>query len=667
MSPEDRSRILAGLEAFAESQPGLDPRSERQALLAQVQLQPEVEASGIAKDGSVWGRFADGRWMVFPVPMEPLETTALGEPPKLLQLASSEAAKALQAMRPLSSLGAAHGRARVSADAVGGGLPESKTAMLLTALDPAVYGNEEDTIKRMLEDGGYQVISDEMTIDWLKAVRDVGVLSLDTHGGLAGNRRPEEPGATPSLAGGEGGSAVYALGTATLYTEENDRLFQTDLDLARLVYVFVDEAWRYGITGNFVRSYMTLSKGSFVYLGACSSYDADMLESFRQVGASVLAGWTYPVKAVHHAAAAKTIFDLLLGNGGFVTESKPLNRPFDYIASWEYLQRNGLDHSFTKARGDPNADWTGETPEPSGGNQQWINSYLRYEQLNPGFRLLAPSIRNLEVQEEDRTLIVNGIFGPDPGAENRLVTIDGTQVFPASDGWTPEKITLDLPKAEKAGGAGDVVVEVRGHKSNAVPLTLWRTQLRYEARLYPPNLQQAITYNVLLRADIHPYREKPGQELIDPDVPLTAYAPDSSGTWAWSGSGVMDDLTWTCNGSGTLPMMDAEEDQEDFLNGGFHMTAQDQALVLKTDAYITSEGSWCEMSATGVSEHLPFPISTFLDPMWSPLEIQLDEGYQGEAGERNGNTINGEATEFFGMLEWDAVQPEHLPTDATRA
>jgi hypothetical protein len=247
------------------------------------------------------------------------------------------------------------------------------------------------------------------------------------------------------------------------------------------------------------------------------------------------------------------------------------------------------------------------------------------------------------------------------------VIVDGTKVDVKDGGWSPDQVTVKLRGAEEAGGAGDVIVEVHGHKSNAAPLTLWRTQLRYEARLYPPDLRQAITYNVLLRADVHPYREKPGQELIDPDVPLTAYAPDSSGTWTWTGSGLMDDLTWTCSGSGTLPMMDAEQDQEDFLNGGFRITAREGKLILKTDAYITSEGSWCEMSAAGVVEHMPFPISTFLDPMWSPLEIQLDEGYQGEPGERSGNTISGDPTEFFGKLEWDALVPEHLPTAATRA
>jgi hypothetical protein len=365
VSSEARSRVLAELKTFAESQPGLDSRGERRALLAQVRLQPEIEASGIARDGSVWGRFADGRWMIFPVPVEPLETSDLVEPPSLLQLASSGAGKVLQAIRPMSNPWTSHGEAGGSANAPQGGLPESKTAMLLTALDPRRYGSEENTIKRMLEEGGYEVDLDEMTVDWLKAVRGVGVLYLDTHGGMGVDKPPENPAWTPRPGGEEGQNRVYALGTATLYTEESDRLFETDLDLGRLVYFYADRAWRYGVTGNFVRAYMTLSQGSFVYLGACSSYDADMLESFAQAGASVLAGWTYPVLAVSDVEAAESLFDLLLGNGQVVTESKPLNRPFDYMASWEYLRRNGLDNSLTEAGGIPTRTGQGKGRHPS--------------------------------------------------------------------------------------------------------------------------------------------------------------------------------------------------------------------------------------------------------------------------------------------------------------
>jgi hypothetical protein len=62
---EQRTKALDDLASFHESLPGEDPEADRQALVDYMTSRPEFEAAGIVDGGSVWGRFADGRLVIF--------------------------------------------------------------------------------------------------------------------------------------------------------------------------------------------------------------------------------------------------------------------------------------------------------------------------------------------------------------------------------------------------------------------------------------------------------------------------------------------------------------------------------------------------------------------------------------------------------------------------
>jgi len=651
VSKEERTAALADAAQFRLSLPGVDLEADKVALADHIGSLAGIEAAGVADDGSVWGRFRDGRLLIFMYDPEPDTAPAGGS-----SMLASPDFTYLAEYSPQASSGGANQDSRVVAQVMDTGtigqptgpavgLPESRNAYVEWSFsaNKRPTGLEAVRVARWLRGKGYEVRPSEPTVEGLRQIVDAGVFVLNTHGGKGESAKI-----------GPDGHAlwIYSLMTTSPYTMAHDDDYGEDLDTGRLVYAALgtldDPDWYYAITGDFVRHYMSFSSSSFAFISACGSYNDDMRSAFIRPtgGAAAYGGWTLPVRSTCAAKAEGALFNLLLGVNEEVSAKPPIH-PFDVSSAVEYLAEKRLD----------------QCPDPRG--TAWLKVDVS-SSANVRFGLLAPSIRNLKVDEEEKVLILKGIFGPDPGSENRSVTIGGVAVDKVKT-WEWNEIHVTLPAADKPGGSGDVVVTIREHKSNAVPLTLWRAQLRYEAVIYPPDLQQAITYDVLFRGDVHPYRDKPGQEPIEPDVPLTPYAPGSSGLWTWSGSGVMeDDLTWTCNGSGTLPMMHTDEDQEDFLNGGFSITAQDRMLVLKTDAYITSQGSWCEMSASGVpSQQLPLPLSTFLDPMWMPLEIQLDEQYRGEPGERSGNTINGEPIAVSGKLEWDAVLPDNPPTEDT--
>lgn len=582
ISSEARGAVLDDLKAFADSQPGADPAAERQALLERLRSRPELTDSGVAVDGSVWGRFTDGIWLMFPTTMTPPDEGASQQsgdlPASLTGVPKADASPVGHAWRS---------EGLVQAPTVGDGaaaIPESKEAMLLTALDPRRWGSEEGTLKAMLDQSGYHAMSDEMTVDRLKAVRDVGVLYIHGHGGLGGDWSLSDEGP------GEGapGDYIFAIGTSTPYTKGGS--YAEDLNLGRLAILYSREntEYRLGFTGAFVAHYMSLSQGSFVYLGSCSGSNLDIQEGFREAGASVMAAWTYPVAATNNARAVETTFDLLLGNGKVVNDVKPLNRPFEYGKASQYLAQHRLDQSRTKVKDDPNADWTGETPEPTEESPGEVISMLRFTPLNPGFQLLSPSIRTMDVILEDQkeTLVLHGIFGEDPGTENRKTTIGGQTVEPSN--WaSAEEIHVPLRDADKEGGSGDVVVEVYGHKSNAVPLTLWHGELRYKVEnlMGLPGVgetQETITFDVYIRADVHAYRNEPSLNSISPQDVQYVFSEPSKATTAFQGA---EDIGCTFSVSGEAEMRlwqpERGEEPEVSFNGYGAVNAGDHTMTLR--------------------------------------------------------------------------------------
>ena len=112
----------------------------------------------------------------------------------------------------------------------------------------------------------------------------------------------------------------------------------------------------------------------------------------------------------------------------------------------------------------------------------------------------------MQVNEDKEKLTLIGEFG----AEQPKVTVGGTALAPKT--WSAEKIVAPLPQ-KGPGSSGDVVVEVRGVKSNARQLTEWSMPLKYVWINAGGKTGWKVegSGTIRLRADVGGYRVVPGE------------------------------------------------------------------------------------------------------------------------------------------------------------
>ncbi len=649
ITDEQRASVLADLAEFHASLPGEKGEQDREALVKHLDTRSEFEAAGLAEDGSVWGRFRDGRLVIFfPDNLPPAGAPESGSPSPAGAPASTRPppSRDVSVERELSGPSRALNAAfHPSLDPPSlaqdsrGELPESSVVFVLSALDPSKHAPEEHSIAEWLRSKKYSATTFEPSVDALKAVRGAGVLYFETHGGMGTIGRPGDE---------DGGfDIMYALWTTTPQSKDNDRKYADDLASRKLVYGFSndDTVFHYSITSSFVRSYMSFSEDSFVYIGGCGGFNSDMRSSFGGAGAAVYAGWTTVVNSTCAASTASALFDMLLGTNDYLLLEPP-QRPFDYGRIWAYLREQGQDKC---------------------ANRQGGVSQLMFEALGDNFAILVPTIRTMEVDEVEETLTLYGLFGSDEGK----VTIGDGSV--SVKNWQSEEIVVELPPIDQPNGAGDVVVSVRDHESNAAPLTRWKGQFRYIVTLryvgMNGNPEQKGTFDLQFRADVHPYREKPGGSLTYPEVWVRT-ARDSSGQWTHSGSASNPDVAVTHSGSGSFnwydPRQSPAEQNPYFTFYGTIYT--DEKRIEATLSALEPRGTktWrtSKSSTQGEGNWL------LLDVLTDDLKLEGDDGFNFSGDQRTGITIHGidmSMNVANGILEWDSLKAEFAPDENTYA
>jgi len=397
--------------------------------------------------------------------------------------------------------------------AVRSGVPRGKTAILMRAMGTG-WTDIRGDLKAMLTKAGYNVSLRDGSIENIRSLPRADVLYLDTHGDYSD--------------GDIAGATIASAWTTTPVTSANDATYAGELagganaSLVRWSAKGHKDAtgkWviekRYAITAEFIRKNgIAFKANSLVYMDCCYLDAAPFRSACLDAGASLYVGWTAPVGGTTSARAARFVFDRLTGaNSSATTKEDPLQRPFDYLAVWNDLEGRGWNTSgtalinFTPGKGD-------------GG-------------------MLAPSIHHVEIGEATElsvgisTMEIKGLFGRDPGATKRKVTVGGTMV-PAYR-WQGDSISCTIPRFG-AGSVGDVVVQVGEHKSNAVPLTEWQVPFTYTHTSFG-NLKDVLHLNIHFRADVHSYRNKPGKPPIEPKAVKFLSMVDSDGNWKSTGSG----------------------------------------------------------------------------------------------------------------------------------
>ncbi len=549
ITDQQREVALQAIDAKFQTLEALPRDEQNQQMAAFMAGRPEFEESGFSDTSCAWGRFKDGRLVIIinNCEPEPVGTTSvpLARPS---QVAPSDVPRnKIVTNRELEPAGAVSiPVVRPSQAVPRSDMPANKKCVVCysfgTAFVPPLIQPIETayTINSLLAQRNYDSAGAmPATVEVLKYyLKDVGVFYFEGHGGSGRDRA---------------GNPVFGVWTATLVSVADDIKYKDDLDNHRLVYMhalqnlvdhtWVDE-WHYGITSAFVSEYMSFSRNSLVFINSCHSRGADASDfqnACHTQGACLYAGWTQLVVVADAFKAAPFLFDRLLGTNAVDPKENPPQRPFDYVSVWEDMKNRGLD-----------------TSTPAGSSAAKLEYYRDPD--NGDFGLLAPSIRFVAVDEENQELHLGGMFGHEQSKAK--VKVGGQQLQITQ--WQPGETVPDwdwmnckLP-CSGPGSAGDVVVEVDGHESNAKQLSDYRGTFTLKGGPGLGTVKAWATANVHLRSALQECRPQSGQPPLRSDVSLIKIVRDSTGSYGISGSYTNDYgggrwTTYTYSGSGTLP------------------------------------------------------------------------------------------------------------------
>ena len=442
------------MEAFASQLQQWDGESAdtiAARALAYLQALPSVVQAGITDSTTVWANFANGFDLVVP---NNRRLSSQGD--TLVDQSSLGPPRNTGTPRRITIPSGRRAPSALSVPTSARELPEVATFRAINAIGTC-HINPLPGIRSLLKDGNYTEDSPGPgTVSRLKTVSGDGVFYLNSHGGPGFDRNSQ-----PYY-------AVWTEDPFTVTTLGNYRGMVDRHELVGMVETSNDaqgncaKVLHYGFTGQFVRKYMSFPKNALVVIDACSSVtgpSADLRDAFKFKGASVFVGWSRSVDAAFAYAAMKYLIDRLLGINKISPES-PKQRAFNIDDVREDMATN------RHLVNDPQA-----------------HAILTVSKLKDDFGLLSPSIQflSIELEDEESVLVIAGLFGTDPGADKRRVTING-EPLDVKD-WQPTLIRCHLPETG-SNASGTVVVEVgegaNPRRSNPVNLTEWEGRLVYE-------------------------------------------------------------------------------------------------------------------------------------------------------------------------------------------
>jgi hypothetical protein len=654
IADEQRLATLTELTSFLNELPAEDEGLDNESMAAHLTGLPEFRAAGVSEDGTVWGEFTDGRlFMIFNNRPAEFDAAASGLP------ASPSGEELSLASQPRGEEAGKKGLARPGsssrlalaplAQGVSGGLPENDAVRLLWAMGTLYQEfDPREEFESWFRDSKYAPIRAEATVEGLKQVSGDGVFYFGSHGGTTQNIDGDE---------------VAALWTLTPVDGFNETLLRNDISTGRVVYAAAPHdknpafragidppgkeklyAVHYAITSEFIEEYMSFGPNSLVVMDSCSSDESTLRQAFVDKGASVYAGWTTTVGSGYAERATKFLFDRLLGTNMEGERLFPKQRPFDYRAVVENMGEEGI------------------LPACTSGGCPAGTTTLNFTSGKGDFELLMPSIAYMEVEEASNELFIYGMFGSEEGR----VTIESNEVQVKN--WTPETVSVEL-KDEGAGSAGTVVVEVREHKSNGVPLTEWRGEMSYsfQADALSPNLKVASTMQIHLRADVHAYRDRPGHDPIERTVTFTL-AGDSEGRFTASGTADLEGTKMTLSGEGDLPVEENQPDHElahFLINGkllpqGILEGKPPQIVETDIHLHLASDNKLLTITLPGMGERESGFALNPTDVLFDQ-SFELDENFNIVAGNRVATGIGGAVGLGSGTLDWGELTAFHAP------
>jgi len=604
-----RAAALDAVNARFSALHRADGTVDTASLSAYISSRPEFASAGVTSGGLVFGFFKDGRVLAVFTNLKPdptLQEVAPPIPPGAKNRETTGDVPPLEQMRVVQNLGAG-------------------------------FSNPTSDIVSWTAAKGYSSVPDSMDVEEMKSWSGDGVVFINTHGGKFPFKSQNDLHA--------------ALLTATPHTIGGDAKYKADLTpdpttgVPLLGYGTADfsvdaqghatSATNYMVFGGWIQKYLHFASDSLVLVQACDGAGtSDLVNGFFAAGAGVYAGWSDTIDTNDGGKATRYAFDRMLGANQYKPESPP-QRPFEYPAVKTDMAKKGLDHS--KGTADDN------------GTQTSFNAEFTF-QANPRgtvFTLLAPTIRYLSVDEQKNELTLTGLFGTDQDAAQ--ITVGGTQV--AIKQWGFDSIVADLPPDL----AGDVVITVHDHQSNAVPLTQWVGDVNFTETDNAFTVE--IDTHVEFRADLHGHRDDPA---TDPILGISLFQAEqqvTTNTYAGSGTYCGPGGCGSMQGNGNLSMQFVGVGAPTFSGDGFFFngTADSQKMMLGVD-YQARESNEITIDAAGQSVAFPFylvPAMFFLPDPPPPdasltWNLPMDDGFNPGSGQQQ--VTEGDATL---TLQWN--------------
>jgi hypothetical protein len=512
MTYDERNAAISMVDVFAAANRTTDLDADNAALVTYILTQPEFADAGVSPDRTVWARFKDGRPVVW-LTAARIGLSAPGFPANSMSPGAERALSLRAAEMPQGDKAVL-----IDMDGLGRGAPAVVAGWLSTA--------------------GYSPVQSGGSLnDLMTKIKDVAVLHFSTHG---------------VFATGQDGKRTYTLASAERFGDQSIATSSEDLlreemynegVLSRAEYERPDGTivHYWAVTEKFVTTYWTFTPDSLIVIDACSLFDkstparAAVGASFRAAltavsgGKTTIVGWDNVVAADFAANTVKLFFDRVLG-ANTVNPENPPQRPFSYADVYDWMVSKGKVTDVTT----PNAKLTLEpNGTPSG---QLVPSIQRMTVYTPAAGAQYAGEWILEL---------SGDFGPDQDT----VSVNGSQLNIHT--WSEHSIIAQLPASmDSPGSSGDTIVEVRGHKSNAVPLTQWTgtvSQTQADTDI-GSGAQVSISCPVRATSDVHYYRTAPGGTLsILSDM---VFEVPGACTYTLSGSWSSGDIQYDLVGSG---------------------------------------------------------------------------------------------------------------------
>jgi hypothetical protein len=553
MSDTLRVAVLQAVKQVFSSLAHLPVDSFNTHMLTYLQGRTEFVDAGISVSaGNVWARFSDGVLLFVTNSFGNSRDTLPGDALPLDTILPIEAA------RQSHEEGRHRDYTTSAAMGTGDDLPKSVGYRLISPLGSAypAVATTRNRLKSWLNSAHYIEASPLASVYEMRKVGGDGLFCYFGHGGA---------GKTISIVEGELEYGIWTSSSAEV--SDSVRLFAEDFVTKRLCYCLapngfdtltnqVIPAARIGITSKFISYYWKpFAANALVIINACGS---DSVPAFRNAiqakGGPAYFGWSVSVSSKGACFSTEYLVDRLLGANKAYPRENPKQRPFPAGDVYADMQAQGFHI------------------RPGGDSVHSTSSTLRYHPGASNFGLLAPTISFMAVEEPSDVLIINGVFGADPGPDGR-VKVNGTTL--TVQNWTVNEIRCDLPRSG-AGSEGPVTVEVAAdfggpgtltfRKSNEVNLTSWRIPFHYDHI----ESDQTITVDMDLhiRADIHSHREAPHEAPIQPDAVPFDHALDSEGSFSVGGSGQLACYTQSWTGSGILPVPENTQGTNTFYANG---------------------------------------------------------------------------------------------------